>query len=426
VFCICRKGDNHTWMIACDGGCDEWFHGNCVDIKERDGELIDKYICPTCTRPNLLTTWKRMCRRRDCRKPARVTQVPPSKYCSDACGRMFFVELVQRGDDNAQSNKNGEYLIELPKHKKRREKHTTGKKEKLSKPPPNLVNGVDPDSRMATPAYSDEERTEYETDSSLDDDDLPNRGAALRAGEVKALVDRCKTIDDWKALGRKPDTPPRDLDNDVEMGNANDTKPPAVEEPLEYDAFSLQKLQTLSIQKAALTARSAILAAREKFLDLIKTRSQSITDEVKKSAPKQKDICGFDPRIGWSDEEFSIWYHERGGKDIIDAGDNAKIGPPEDDTPERNPNTMTNGSDGHPTPSGVTPSEEDEEETDSMPKKGGVCIKNRCPRHKNWAKGQLAEVRFEQDLVRRAMLKLGGEEAAVRELGVVGGWERRG
>lgn len=45
IFCICRKPDNHTWMIGCDGGCEDWFHGKCVNIHSRDAELIEKYIC---------------------------------------------------------------------------------------------------------------------------------------------------------------------------------------------------------------------------------------------------------------------------------------------------------------------------------------------------------------------------------------------
>ena len=45
LFCICRKPDDHTWMIGCDGGCEDWFHGRCVGINESDGNLIDKYIC---------------------------------------------------------------------------------------------------------------------------------------------------------------------------------------------------------------------------------------------------------------------------------------------------------------------------------------------------------------------------------------------
>ena len=47
LFCICRKPDDHTWMIGCDGGCEDWFHGRCVGMNERDGNLIDKYICTT-------------------------------------------------------------------------------------------------------------------------------------------------------------------------------------------------------------------------------------------------------------------------------------------------------------------------------------------------------------------------------------------
>lgn len=45
LFCICRKPDDHTWMIACDGPCQDWFHGRCVGMDEKDGNLIDKYIC---------------------------------------------------------------------------------------------------------------------------------------------------------------------------------------------------------------------------------------------------------------------------------------------------------------------------------------------------------------------------------------------
>jgi len=45
VFCICRRPDNHTWMIGCDGDCEDWYHGKCVNIDSRDADLIDRYIC---------------------------------------------------------------------------------------------------------------------------------------------------------------------------------------------------------------------------------------------------------------------------------------------------------------------------------------------------------------------------------------------
>ena len=31
-------------MIGCDG-CEDWYHGECVNVKEADGDLIDKYYC---------------------------------------------------------------------------------------------------------------------------------------------------------------------------------------------------------------------------------------------------------------------------------------------------------------------------------------------------------------------------------------------
>ena len=49
MYCICRKPDNGTFMIGCDGTCDDWFHGKCVGVEEKNKILIDKYLCPNCT-----------------------------------------------------------------------------------------------------------------------------------------------------------------------------------------------------------------------------------------------------------------------------------------------------------------------------------------------------------------------------------------
>lgn len=46
-YCICRKSAE-GWMIACDGGCEDWFHGSCVSLKEEDSVHIDEFICPAC------------------------------------------------------------------------------------------------------------------------------------------------------------------------------------------------------------------------------------------------------------------------------------------------------------------------------------------------------------------------------------------
>ena len=45
LFCICRKPDDHTLMIACDGPCEGWFHGRCVDMAAEKTKLISKWYC---------------------------------------------------------------------------------------------------------------------------------------------------------------------------------------------------------------------------------------------------------------------------------------------------------------------------------------------------------------------------------------------
>lgn len=88
-------------MIACDGGCDDWFHGKCVGVRQEDEELVDRYICPNCSeRTGSVTTWKPMCRRGGCNRPARLKKGGESKYCSDACGEEFWrkqLEGVEKG-----------------------------------------------------------------------------------------------------------------------------------------------------------------------------------------------------------------------------------------------------------------------------------------------------------------------------------------
>jgi hypothetical protein len=397
VFCICRKGDNHTWMIACDGTCDEWYHGKCVNIKERDGELIDKYICPRCTRPDYQTTWKRRCRRAGCNKPAQVFQNPPSKYCSQACGRMFFVDLLRRGDPLITTLSNDQYVAESQRPKKMRKKRktvATDLKVSPRKPLAGLQGDAieNSDSRMATPAYSDDEKSEYETDSSADEDELPNRGGALRAGEVKAIAESCQSIEQWIDLGRKPETPPPE---------STDTKV-----DLFLDDFEKKKLEEIESQKVEDTARLALLDAKEKFFEAAKTRSTGITDEVKKSFPKAKDPCGFDPRLAWNEEIFKHWYFNKGGKEILEAA-SPRVGPPDDD--------LVMNDAGHKLVNGVGNDSDDEGEGGRPTKKGGICVRNKCSRHRQWARAQIAEIRFEQDVVKRNVRKTEELERGIKD-----------
>ena len=45
AYCICRKPDDHTLMIACDGPCEDWFHVRCVQMDSVKAKLISKWYC---------------------------------------------------------------------------------------------------------------------------------------------------------------------------------------------------------------------------------------------------------------------------------------------------------------------------------------------------------------------------------------------
>ncbi|CAK7275147.1 COMPASS (complex proteins associated with Set1p) component [Sporothrix epigloea] len=72
-YCICRGPDDHRWMIQCDD-CEDWFHGDCVNIKKDEGEnMMLSYICPNCTIPGrYVTRYRRLCSLPGCRRAARL------------------------------------------------------------------------------------------------------------------------------------------------------------------------------------------------------------------------------------------------------------------------------------------------------------------------------------------------------------------
>ena len=47
LYCICRGPDTGTPMVRCDG-CDEWFHYHCLNLKKKDMQKKDHWVCPTC------------------------------------------------------------------------------------------------------------------------------------------------------------------------------------------------------------------------------------------------------------------------------------------------------------------------------------------------------------------------------------------
>ncbi|GMT03128.1 hypothetical protein PENTCL1PPCAC_25302, partial [Pristionchus entomophagus] len=86
VYCYCREPADDRFMIECDE-CDEWYHGNCIQLTSTAGRKIDKYYCPSCfsKNPDLVTTYKNKGYDRAA-KPVRCNECAPCTSNPD-CGK---------------------------------------------------------------------------------------------------------------------------------------------------------------------------------------------------------------------------------------------------------------------------------------------------------------------------------------------------
>ncbi|EOA89999.1 uncharacterized protein SETTUDRAFT_175163 [Exserohilum turcica Et28A] len=264
LYCLCKKPDNHKWMIGCDGGCDDWFHGDCVNMKQADEELVDKFICPLCEeRGRGHTTWKPMCRRDGCRKPACLVKGRESKYCSDDCGLLFMSEQLQR----TAGAKNSSAARDKSKKKKK---------------------------------TADGDGVEEEEPTPL--------GGTLRAKDLKALVDASPNIQAFKNLGTGVLTPPQ-------TASPSRSKFPSNAEDLALTASEIDRLTALHKEKLQLKDRLEVLKDREKFVSMAKEQAVRLADRDK---IKIKDFCGYDSRLSWSDAEFLLWRNSKHGRAVFE------------------------------------------------------------------------------------------------------------
>lgn len=60
LYCICRSPDIDRFMIMCDH-CEEWYHGDCINITEKDSRRIKYFYCKWCRRkdPFLKTQYRK-------------------------------------------------------------------------------------------------------------------------------------------------------------------------------------------------------------------------------------------------------------------------------------------------------------------------------------------------------------------------------
>ena len=271
VYCICRKPDNHTWMIGCDGGCDDWFHGACVGRKPEEKDLIDRFVCPNCTEKGAgITTWKPMCRLPGCNHPARLKKGEESKYCSEECGIEFFARYRESAKGSEQEN------VDTRSKSKAKSKNSL------------LSSARNPD----------------------EDEQGDPLGGSVLVAHVKSLLDACNDINEFRHLGDSeattpPASPPGSLKNPE--GDLNQS--------LQFTDHEAARLQELATLKSKLRDTRMQLKQREELIRLVRERANRL-----KERESSKSVCGHDSRLAWSDAECAKWLDTGGGKSVMDNG----------------------------------------------------------------------------------------------------------
>lgn len=266
LYCICKKPDDHRLMLACEGGCEDWYHCSCmkiaeVDVDEDRNGLLDRFICPLCTvndGPNSkVTTWKPMCRYHNvggCRKAARVTDDPPSKYCSDEHKLKFW---------------------------------------------------------------------EYIRDKMARQDSAPSKGGRLNVNEIGSVIEHGKTYSGIQALGKKPRLPvPHDHDQckfTCLSGIVKKLTETAVALGLQYltdeERIIVESCRT---KRASIEERITIYQRQKILAKLAQARLKAAIANSEFSG-EYKDICGFDDRLSFNEAQFVRWAASPEGEDTMKA-----------------------------------------------------------------------------------------------------------
>lgn len=336
-----------------------------------------------------------MCRLESCRNPARVAGPKPSKYCSDEHGVEYMKNHAVKQDKDAQARE-----ASNRRKKRRRDNYTD---------------------HFGNDAVEDR--------AELDDDRSHLRGGVLRSRELKALADGVRDISEFRKLGDGVLSPPRTASPDADGHTA------ASKVIISYTPEELTQLREITTKEDALKRRKSMLNHRDRFLILVRARAKRVLEHLRKKETV-KDICGFDARLSWSDEEFQAWCASPEGIESLESGNlcapptvsaskaatipiepGDAILPALGYDPQGNNIAHERSADGVVGQGGAA--EEDEEEELSR----GVCQKRRCERHKTWWKLQLQDVAFERDEVRQALDRLEVEEKHVRKRALIRGLE---
>jgi COMPASS component SPP1 len=144
----------------------------------------------------------------------------------------------------------------------------------------------------------------------------------------------------------------------------------------------------------------------------VRQRAKAVVEKLKQNEPKGgwKDICGFDSRLAWADEEFDEWRLSDAGKKALEEG-----------TPDAMAASYPTTTDAD----GDVAMDSDEKEDVMALLTRGICIKKRCERHKQWVKVQQQDIVFEENAAEQDLKKLEQEARSVAERAVLRKWAEK-
>lgn len=236
----------------------------------------------------------------------------------------------------------------------------------------------------------------------------------MRVPELKAAVDGSTDVNAFHRLGEGVLSPP---------ATASPEGEDAKKDKVIYTAEEKALLEEISDKREKCRARKRMLDDRDKLLGLITARGKAVLAELKEKDKSVKDICGYDSRLTWSDQEFNDWRVSSEGQKSLEKG--GVLGPPASVVNKDNDVDMTNGQ--VTVGNSETKASDNANEDEEIGK--GVCKKKRCERHRQWLKLQQQDNLFEKDQARQEMKRLEAEEkglknrATIRSLEVMEGGE---
>lgn len=267
-------------------------------------------------------------------------------------------------------------------------------------------------------------------------DELGSRGGVLTAGELKAAIMGVSSASEFRRLGERIISPPPDDAIETKQGKANiknetkdnnnNNKPTGKKklgldidpQDLTYTPDEASKLEKLRKTRNDYLHRQGMLDARGTFLTIVRQRAKHVLDRLKQTDPKGgwKDICGFDSRLAWSDEEFDEWRLSPVGEKTLKDGtpDAVAASFPE----HAASNTDADGDvamDGN-------AGDANNNNSDNFSR--GVCTKKRCERHKQWVKVQQQDIQFEESVLQQSLVKCEQEAQTVVERAVLRMWAK--